>query len=343
METTNGFAVSWFGADATIDGEQAGGLISLRFGPGAANYAGPDNGSFLQNVKQGLAYWKPKVAKGRLSFEIGKFDAPFGLEVGDSYLNMHYTRPVLYTLGQPFFHTGVRVKGTITPKLAISLLAVNGWNNSVDNNLGKSFGAQLALTPHPKFGLYLGYLGGPENNESASVTCDAGTAFDGNTGECMDQTGAAGETVSVGVRHENRAMRHLVDLVATSSPTDKLTLGLNGDFIYDRVIANPVTGATRRAVWLGGFFSARYAFTDRWAVAGRGEYFQDLDGYLTATGVDTIIGTGTTTIEFAPVRYLVMRLENRIDHSNRAVYARGPSSMARTMITTTLGVVVKSF
>jgi hypothetical protein len=341
METTNGFALAWLGADMSITGEHAGGTISLRFGPGAANYAGPDNGSFLQNVKQGFAWWKPKATGGKLSLEIGKFDSPFGLEVGDSQLNMHYTRPTLYTLGQPFFHTGMRLRGTLGPKAALTLYAVNGWNNSIDNNLGKSFGAQLALTPHPKVGFFLGYLGGPENSESATVSCGADTAYDGNGG-CTAAPGSAGEDVDVSVRHENRVMRHLVDLVTTLSATEKLSFGLNGDFVYDRVFTNPVTGATARAMWLGGFLSARYAFTKRWALAGRGEYFQDVDGLLTLTGRNTVIGTGTVNVDFAPVEYLLIRLEQRVDHSNNPLYQRGPSSMSRTMITTTLGVVVRS-
>ncbi|MBC8069826.1 MAG: outer membrane beta-barrel protein [Deltaproteobacteria bacterium] len=343
METTNGFAVSWFGGDVAIDSEYAGGLVSLRFGPGAANYAGPDNGSFLQNVKQGYAFWKPKVAKKKLSIEFGKFDSPFGVEVGDSFMNMNYTRATLYTLGQPYFHTGFRVKVTVTPRIALNLLAVNGWNNSVDNNKGKSFGAQLALTPHPKFGVFLGYLGGPENGETMSVTCAPGAAFDPRRGTCPASAGAAGESVSVGVHHENRVIRHLADLVATAAPTEKLTLALNGDLIYDRVITNPVTGATARALWAGGILSARYAFTQRWAVAARAEYLQDFDGVLTFTARNTAIGTGTATVEFAPTPYLILRLENRADHSTHALYARGPTGMGRTMITTTLGVVVKSF
>lgn len=343
METTNGFAIAWLGADAAFEGEQAGAVVNLRFGPGAANYAGPDNGSFLQNVKQGYAYWKPKMAKGKLSLDMGKFDSPFGLEVGDSYLNMHYTRPILYNLGQPFFHTGLRVKATLTPMLGLNLFAVNGWNNSVDNNAGKSFGAQLALTPHPKIGMYLGYLGGPENGERTTVACDAGTAFNARSGACEASTGAAASETQVSVRHENRVMRHLVDFVATVTPTDKLSFGLNGDFVYDRVIVNPVSGATDRSIWAGGFLSARYAFTERWALAGRGEFFEDLDGTLTATGVPTMIGTGTVNIDFAPVKFALIRLEQRVDHSNRMLYQRGPSGAAQTMMTTTLGVVVKSF
>ena len=39
---------------------------------------------------------------------------------------------------------------------------MNGWNNSVDNNSGKTTGFTAAWTPNSKFSLIENYLVGPE-------------------------------------------------------------------------------------------------------------------------------------------------------------------------------------
>ena len=39
---------------------------------------------------------------------------------------------------------------------------VNGWNNSIDNNSGKTTGFSAAWTPNAKFSLIQNYLVGPE-------------------------------------------------------------------------------------------------------------------------------------------------------------------------------------
>src|SRR5262249_51227687 len=48
-------------------------------------------------------------------------------------------------------------------------MLVNGWDNVKDNNRGKTFGGQLALSPASSFTAYINYLGGPEQNDSGNV------------------------------------------------------------------------------------------------------------------------------------------------------------------------------
>ena len=49
-----------------------------------------------------------------------------------------------------------------TAKFALTGYLVNGWNNSVDNNSGKTTGFSAAWTPNSKFSLIQNYLVGPE-------------------------------------------------------------------------------------------------------------------------------------------------------------------------------------
>jgi hypothetical protein len=55
-----------------------------------------------------------------------------------------------------------------TETVGVGFYLVNGWNNSFDQNTGKSVGFALTLTPSSKFQIIQNYLGGPENSTSNS-------------------------------------------------------------------------------------------------------------------------------------------------------------------------------
>jgi hypothetical protein len=76
----------------------------------------------------------------------------------DSHKDPNYTRDGLYWLGQPLFHTGLRATYQPTDQLAVKLLAVNGWNRTVDNNLGKTFEAQIGWTLSNSIDAYVGQV-----------------------------------------------------------------------------------------------------------------------------------------------------------------------------------------
>ena len=162
FDSFNGFALSWFGADMeyTPGGilGPVGATISLRGGPTAVSYAGADAALGLAAIKQAFVVFE--AAEG-LTIDFGKFDTVFGAEVAESHLNHSYTRGALFGLLQPNFHTGLRVNWALNPALQLRFLAVNGWNNSADNNRMKTFGLQLN---YQGAGLRasFGYLFGPE-------------------------------------------------------------------------------------------------------------------------------------------------------------------------------------
>src|SRR4051812_40828957 len=188
FDTSNGFAVAWAGLDISHAAEPIGGTVSLRFGPSAQRYNSSCIGKCdadygLQNLKQAFASFRPGGKDSPITLDFGKFDTIYGAEVADSQDNLNYTRGVLYWLGQPAFHTGLRANWEATKNLRARALVVNGWNNTIDNNTGKSFGAQLtAHAPrndtHDWVSASLGYLGGPERDDTVNVQCPAGTVFD---------------------------------------------------------------------------------------------------------------------------------------------------------------------
>jgi hypothetical protein len=145
----------------------------------------------------------------------------------------------------------------------------------------------------------------------------------------------------------------LFDLVVSAKPTDELSLLLNLDYGFEGVRvqddpADPTRIRADRQVWYGGMLGARYQLTDVWAVAGRGEYYADPDGKT--TGVEGLsLVTGTLTLEAAPTSALLIRLEQRGDFALGAdadgaeeIFQRQERDTSATMMTTTLGVVVRT-
>ena len=50
--------------------------------------------------------------------------------------------------------------------------------------------------------------------------------------------------------------------------------------------------------------------------------------------------TGTLTLDYRPSDYLILRLDNRIDWSNKKIFPKSVRDLTGVMPTTTLGVVV---
>ncbi|HEY3816470.1 MAG TPA: porin [Polyangiaceae bacterium] len=342
-DVNNGFALTWVGLDVVHEAKPVGGTISLRFGPASSLFAGADTQYGLQYVRQAFATWKPTE---RLALDLGKFDTICCAEVPDSQKNMNYTRGVLYWVAEPLFHTGLRAAYQVTDAVTFRLMAVNGWNNSIDNNLGKSFGAQIAIAPVEQLSGNITYIGGPERSDTMTVTCPAGQSYSVDAYACVNQAGATGAPQTVEDKKANSRWRQFVDALVNYNPTDSLAFALNGDFGYDTAL-DPLTGSERAVYWYGGMAAGRLAFNDVWAVALRGEWFRDPQGFMTgatnpASGspLDVIIRTGTLTLEAKPSPYLIVRLENRIDSANQPVFRRGLNDANDVQVTSLLGVVV---
>ena len=353
-DTANGFALAWAGLDVSHAAEPIGGTLSLRFGPSAQRYnssclSGKCDADYgLQYVKQAFASWRPA---GPVTIDFGKFDTIYGAEVAESQDNMNYTRGVLYWLGQPLFHTGLRVNAELSHNLGLRALIVNGWNNTIDNNTGKTFGVQfIAHAPrtdsHEWISAALGYLGGPERDDTLAVNCGAGQVFDAtSTTGCSTGTGSTTTGTIDRPTSNTKGWRHFIDLVVTSDPTDSLHLALNADLGVESVRDAVDPTAFSSQSWLGAMLGARYLVTEKFALAGRGELYKDRHGITTGSvnGIpiqDVVISTGTLTVDYLPTKNLMLRLDNRWDHATKEIFPKGVRDLKGDLVTTTLGVVV---
>lgn len=195
-----------------------------------------------QFLKEGYLSYLAPIGKG-LQIDAGKFVTEHGAEVIESNANWNYSRSLLFSYAIPYYHFGARAKYTFNDKYSMAAFLVNGWNNIIDNNTGKTVGLTFGWNPTKKLSIIENYMGGPEQTK------------------------------------DNGDWRHLTDTVVAFNATSKLMLQANFD--YGREIKLASTGLP--ADWSGIAGYARYAFNPKVALAGRFEYFNDHDGFTTGT------------------------------------------------------------
>jgi len=259
------------------DSSRGGFRIDLDYGTAAAMVGGtePTGSPIYQNIQQAyLSYLAP--TKGALQFDIGKFVTPFGNEVIESKDNWNYSRSLLFSLAIPYYHEGVRATYSPNDKVTVAGFLVNGWNNAVDNNTGKTGMFSVTFKPNAALALIENYGGGPEANDT-------------NTG-----------------------IRQLSDTVLTYTVDKKTSVALNYDYGHDAALTS-VTGASG-VTWQGIAAYLKYQSNDWFAISPRYEYTKDKDGFM--TGVSQNVQEFTFTAEFKHKDGVVMRLEYRGDFAS---------------------------
>ena len=89
---------------------------------------------------------------------------PAGNEVIETKDNWNYSRSLLFALAIPYYHMGMRARYAPTGKVTLTGFLLNGWNNVVDNNTGKTVAGSIAIKPTTAVSIVENYIAGPEQN-----------------------------------------------------------------------------------------------------------------------------------------------------------------------------------
>ena len=333
FDTSTGFALHWVGLDLEYAPAPFGATLGLRFGPSASIAAGSDADHGLANVKQALVRWMPAGKSEDLTIDFGKFDTPYGAEVADTQDDLNYTRGIVYAYAQPVFHTGFRATWVPVEGLTLRALLVNGWNDSVDDNAGKTGGAQLVWSPGSAFSVALGYLFGPEQPSARDITCAPGTRLDGSA--CVVDPQSPGDQATLETKGVDGRFRHLVDLIVDASPASEWRVVLNADFGAEDF------GVDGYALGYGVSAATRLAPIQLLGLGVRGEAYRDASGRNTGVGDPITFFTGTLTLDLTPSKYFTTKLDLRLDGATARVFAAG-EHLSSHQLTMTLGAVVKT-
>lgn len=226
-----------------------------------------------------------------LQIRAGRFVTPIGSEVIEPWANPNISRSLQFSWGIPFTHVGATASYAFGSQASLMLGIVNGWNNVVDSNDGKSVLGSLAITPVEQFSLLLNGIYGAEQPDRGD------------------------------------SKRGLFDAVATIKPIDNFAVILNYDYgnesdlhVGGNAEWNSFSGIL--AYDLVDTFAVPVGF------ALRGEYFDDSDGTRLPTvhgggfGKYQNAWEVTTTLKIVLAEGLMFRTEYRYDKARNDLFEK---------------------
>lgn len=230
-----------------------------------------------KHIQQAYVSWVTPVG---LNIDFGKFVTHLGAEVIESQGNWNYTRGLLFCCAIPYYHAGLRLNYPVNEMLFVNGYVVNGWNNVVENNDMKTFGATIGITPIKSLPIVLNWVG-PEESDSFKD-------------------------------------RQVYEAIATYHATDFLSFMAN--YVYgSQEDADALSASFGDDLkWSGLALYARLTAGSH-AFALRYERADDKDGFMFGTP-DNKVSEVTLTAEKTIGKDLLTRLEYRMDQSDEKIY-----------------------
>jgi hypothetical protein len=264
-----------FGLDFVI-GRDAKKIHSLGLGISSGD---DPTKSDVFDLTQAYVTYKAPIGNG-LDLKAGKFVTLHGAEVIRRPSNFNISRSIQFGNAIPFTHTGITATYAFTDWLTLTGGIVNGWDNSDDNNDGKSLHGMATITPLKDLTVILGGTWGAE------------------------QTNRTGPK------------RALLDFLVTYKPIPPLTLTVN----YNHGQEDEAFGVgTPQATWHSVSGYAIYDVTDKFSVGVRGEYFEDENGFRLGfdpnTGKPFDVWEFTLTGRYKLMDHLFASVEYRHDQA----------------------------
>jgi hypothetical protein len=262
---------------------------------GATHYSNqfPVGGQFIDPTQYYLTYTAPLGAG--VNFEAGRFVTLLGAEIIPVYNNQNFneSRGLLFTLGEPLTHTGIRASYTFNDYVAATAGLNNGWDDPAANsNGGPNYEGELTL-----------------NNKDKSVSLVVNGIWGPNAAPFSNSTPQRSNT-NLGA----------IDPIATWKPSFIPNLTLQAEYLYASQSGQVVNGHS--ATWQGAAGYLVYDFTPAIEAATRAEFFDDMDGARTGFNEAQTLWEITQTISYKipEVTGLIARLEYRHDNSSQNVF-----------------------
>ncbi|MEO8770361.1 MAG: porin [Ferruginibacter sp.] len=239
----------------------------------------------LKNIYEANAGIKISKKKN-LWIDAGIFSSHIGFESAVSKDCWTLTRSMLAD-NSPYFESGAKLTYTSdNNKWVLSALALNGWQRikRVEGNSLMSYGTQVQYKPN------------------------ATTTFNYSTFIGTDKPDST------------RQWRYFHNFYGIFNITKKL--GVTAGF--DIGTEQQSKGSSEMNTWYSPVLILKYALNNKWAVAARGEYYNDKYGVIIASGTPNGFQTSgfSFNIDYAPVSNAVIRVEARTFNSKDAVFPK---------------------
>jgi hypothetical protein len=213
----------------------------------------------------------------------------------------------------------------------------------IESNANWNYSRSLLFSwaiPYYHFGVRTSFPIGPHFTGGVQVVQGWNNVYDNNSAKTIGLTGAyAWKKVTwsnnyyVGPEkyHTNDGIRHLYDTTVLVNANDNLSYYINFDYGQDKNIG---AGSSK---WTGVAGAFRRAIGKKYAVAGRLEFFDDIDGF--STGTKQKLGEVTVTGEYKMTSWLMTRLEFRNDWSNQSFFEKSRGETSKSQPTALLGLI----
>jgi Putative beta-barrel porin-2, OmpL-like. bbp2 len=234
-----------------------------------------------------------------LWLDVGVMPSHIGFESAIGADNWTVSRSLMAD-NSPYFETGARVSYTSEDgQWYVSGLLLNGWQRiqRPDDNTTPAIGHQLTYKPNSK------------------VTLNS-SSFIGN-----DKS------------DRERKMRYFHNAYGQFQLNDQWSLIAGLDVGAEQAEHN----SQRYHTWFTPIIIMRYAFSDRLAIAGRAEYYQDRHGVIIDTGTPNGFNTAAYSInlDFNVTPNAMLRTELRSYHSQDKLFAKDDAMRANSLIAVT--------
>lgn len=251
----------------------------------------------FKNIQQAYVTWATPIG---LTLDMGKFVTHMGAEVIETKDNWNYTRGLLFCCAIPYYHSGLRANYAISDLLFVNGYLLNGWNDVVETNNIKTYGAQIGFTPVKSLPIILNWIG-PERSPSGTVG-----------------------------GFENR---QVFDAIVSFLPSDTLAFMVNYDYGKQ-----DITGGGGSQKWTGIAAYAKWT-VDPCALAVRYEWTNDKDNFMYGTGLGPKVQEVTVTGEHKIAGNLLLRLEYRHDMSDKEIFEKEGAATEKSQDRAILGAI----
>ncbi|SFQ67787.1 porin [Hymenobacter arizonensis] len=248
------------------------GAIGLHAGTYVeANYA--DEELTLRHLYEAYAGFRP-FKKAWL--DVGIFTSHIGFESAISKENWTLTRSLMAE-NSPYYEAGARFTYEVDPKLTLTAVVLNGWQNIRETNEKKALGTQIQWKP------------------TAKLLINSSTFF-----------GVEGPTGAP------QYHRYFHNFYLTYALTSRLSVA--GVFDVGKQ-ATAVYG--KFDTWHTGAAFLRYQLADKWFSTARAEYYVAERGVIINNDIPFFgspnfrAGGGSVNLDYAPATNVLLRLEGR--------------------------------
>jgi hypothetical protein len=302
--------------------------VDLQFGQATdtlqGNPANEPRPQIYRNIFQAYGTYVAPLGRG-LTVDVGKWGSSIGIEGNYTKDQINYSRALWFDF-LPFYHMGVRATYKLNDQMSFNYWLVNGTNQAEATNGFKDELFGFTATPRKTVTWNVNYYLGQEHPDRVPVA---------PKGPIAVQPGLS----FAAIRPAPDGRLHIFDSYVSWQATPQFTFALEGDYVIQREWRTSSPGhSSAPSHTIGGAAYARYQFTPRIAVGGRGEYLSDRGGLF--SGITQALKETTATLDYKFAEGFLMRYEWRRDFSNQpSFFAKTDGALSKEQQTATVAVI----